>query len=230
MFILVRVMAALALAALLGYAWMGEGGAAAFVLAGLWGNYGSARPWAMGRGHVGALIAAVTLAPAALWALVLLRPVLAIELDGALAGTVERMLDYTMADGRAYHVLAEHGRMDQFAALRLGVAACWLSALPAAAAIVLWYGVKPVEKWWHRDGERFDPMTLLFGGMAMLVLSTALLMSGFGFGPGRGSFALGPGMLFYPGLFAVWLGSIAGLRSWANWWFAPRAPGRAPIL
>lgn len=214
-------MAALFLAALLGYAWMGEGGAAAFALAGLWGNYGAARPWSMGRGYFSVLVVAATLSPALLWLLALLRPGLAETLFISLEPWTERVLSYTLADGRGYYVLADHGRLSQLPALRLGIAACWLCALPAAAAIVLWYGDKPVEKRWDRDGERSDPMVLLFSGLGLFVLSTALLMGGAGFGPGRGSLALGFGVVMYPMMFCVWLASIAAVRAWANWWFSP---------
>ncbi|MGE5515014.1 MAG: hypothetical protein ACM31D_04250 [Bacteroidota bacterium] len=221
-------MAALVLAALLGYAWMGEGGAAAFALAGLWGSYGAARKWTMGRGMLVVVAALATLVPALLWGAALLRPELADTLCAALEPSIERMLAYTLADGRAYYVLLEQGRLSQFPALRLGIAACWLCALPAAAAIVLWYGEVAVEKHWYRDRERSDPMVLLFGGLGTGTLSTVLLMGGVGFGPGTSSLALGLGALMYPLVFLVWLCSIAALRAWANWWFVAHAPGKAP--
>ena len=65
---------ALVVAAMLGFAWMGEGGAVVFALLGLWGCHGAARPWRLGRHGIGLLTVLATLFPAALWLIGALRP------------------------------------------------------------------------------------------------------------------------------------------------------------
>lgn len=216
-------MVAIAVAAVLGFAWMGEGGAVIFALFGLWGNFGAARPWRLGRPAVGLLTVTATTFPAVLWLIGDLRPDFAQAVLDAFPHAFERVLGLTMADSRAQRALAQVGRLDQMAVIRLGVGVCWLCALPAAAAIVLWSDMRPKEQQWARDGAYFDPMVLLFAGFGGLVAMSLIVLSGFGFGPGRRSLVFGLGTLFYPAAFWVWLVAIAALRAWANWWFRPAA-------
>jgi hypothetical protein len=210
-------------AAVLGFAWMGEGGAVVFALVGLWGSQGVARPWRLGRHAVGLLTVAATLFPCILWLIGAVRPDFAQAVLDVFPHAFERVLGLTMADGRAQLALAQAGRLDHMAVIRLGVGACWLCTLPAAAAIVLWSDVRPSARRWARDGACFDPMVLLFGGVCGLVAMSLIVLSGFGFGPGRRSLAFGLGALLYPAAFWVWLVAIATLRAWVNWWFRPVA-------
>lgn len=203
---------ALVVAAMLGFAWMGEGGAVVFALLGLWGCHGAARPWRLGRHGIGLLTVLATLFPAALWLIGALRPDFAQAVLDAFPQMFERALGLTMADGRAAQTLARAGHPEGLAAIRLGVGACWLCALPTAAAIVLWSDVRPSARRWARDGV-----------VAVLLLVSALLTSGIGFGPGGGSLALGGGILLYPALFGVWLCALAILRAWAGRWLRPVA-------
>ena len=221
---------AVMIAAVLGFAWMGEGGAVVFALIGLWGSHGVARPWRLGRHAVGLLIVAATLFPCILWLIGAVRPDFAQAVLDAFPHAFERVLGLTLADGRAQLALAQAGRLDHMAVIRLGIGLCWLCALPAAAAIVLWSDMRPSARQWAGDGAYFDPMVLLFTGFGGLVAMSVVVLSGFGFGPGRHSLAFGLGALFYPGAFLMWLTAIAMLRAWANWWFRPTAepPAETP--
>lgn len=216
-------MAAIVLAAVIGYVWMSEGGAAAFALAGLWGSYGAARPWSMGRPALAVLLLAATLPPGLLWLAGALRPDFAAAVYNPLAPCLDRVLGFTMADGRAYAVLAAHERLEQWPAIRLGVGSCWMCALPAGGAILLWFRDQSTESNWEREGVTADPMVTLLVGLGLFTLSSMLLMVGAGFGPGGRSLSYGFGALMYPLIFLVWLGSLAALRLWANWWFGVRA-------
>lgn len=216
-------MAAILLAAVIGYVWMGEGGAATFALAGLWGSFGAARPWTIGRAALAVLLAAATLPPALLWLAGTLRPDFAAAVYAPLAPWLDRILGFTMADGRAYAVLASHDRLEQWPAIRLGVGCCWMCALPVGGAILLWFRDDSTASIWERGGVPADPLVTLLVGLGLFTLSSTLLMVGAGFGPGGRSLSFGFGALMYPLIFLVWLGSLAALRLWANWWFGRRA-------
>lgn len=216
-------MIALVVAAVLGFAWMGEGGAVVFALLGLWGSQGAARPWRLGGHSVVLLTAVATLFPVMLWLIGSMRPDFAQAVLDAFPQAFERALGLTMADGRADATLAQAGQGDRLAPIRLGVGACWLCALPTAAAIVLWADMRPPQRFL---GDCSDPRRLLFSGAFVLIALSVFLFAGFGFGPGRHSLAFGLGVLLYPGALWLWLASVAVLRACSNWWFAPsRSPG-----
>ena len=219
---------AIFLSAILGYVWMGEGGAIAFALGGLWGTYGAARPWRMGRSGAGLVMAWATLTPTLLWTVGTLRPDFSAHLLLFLGPVLDRVLDFTLADNRAYGVLSSHGLLNRMPTIRVGVGVSWLCALPAAAAIALWYDGRPAIRW-RGGGRHGDPMAVLFVGLTLLAVSATLLVGGFGFGDGRRSLSFGFGMVLYPLLVLVWLCGVVSVRAWANWWFATHQPGRAPI-
>ena len=216
---------AVVIAAVLGFAWMGEGGAVVFALVGLWGSLGVARPWRLGRHAVGLLIAAATLFPGILWLIGAVRPDFAQAVLDTFPNAFERVLGLTMAEDRAQLALAQAGRLDQAAVIRLGVGACWLCALPAAAAIVLWSDMRLSER---LLGGR-DPTGVLVSGIVLLTVLSVFLTAGFGFGAGRRSLTFGTGALLYPGAFWLWLYTVAGLRDWVSWRFPGNAPGASKL-
>ncbi|MCR6631216.1 MAG: hypothetical protein NVV74_14860 [Magnetospirillum sp.] len=219
-------MVAIAIAAFLGYVWLGMAGAGLFAALGLWSHW---RRWrGLDRRALAAILAAACLLPSVLWVIGYLRPGFAVAAFDAVAPAARRVLSLTAADGKALARLTQQGLAHRFPAVRLGIAAAWLCALPTAAAIVLWWRQVPEEKRWGRDGRYFDPMVLLFLGAAIFALSTVILVSGFGFGASTRNLSDGGGVIYQPIFFAWWLMGVGVLRSWANWWFAPDAPGRQP--
>jgi len=205
---------------------MGEGGAIAFAFGGLWGTYGAARPWRMGRNAAGLVMAWATLTPALLWALGTLRPDFSDHLVVALGPVLDRMLDFTLADNRAYEALAGHGLVDRMQTIRMGLGLSWLCALPATAAITLWYGERPMIRW--PGSGQGDPWMALAVGLVLLAASGTLLVGGFGFGAGPRSLSFGFGVFMYPLFVLIWLTGIASVRASANCWQPAEASNRAP--
>lgn len=198
------------IAALTGYAWMGEGGATAFALAGLWGCYASPRPWGIGRAGLLLLLAGMMVVPGSLWAAGLYRPDFADAIYGALEPCLARLLEFTLADELAHAALAATGDMHFWPAMRLGVAMCWLCALPMAAALVLWFNDAPSRGSSPSCRAEHVKMLLMTGGTLLLTSALVTFPTRRGMTPVFGAVA-------YPGLFCLWLLSIAGLRTWVRW-------------
>src|SRR5512145_1019542 len=111
---------ALLAAVLLGFCWMGEGGAVALALIGLWGSYGAARPWRMSWLGLVLVLAATTVPPALLWKIGTLRPEVAEALYLPLAPWIDRLLEFTRADEAAYEYVAARDRLSEMTGIRLG--------------------------------------------------------------------------------------------------------------
>lgn len=190
---------------------MGEGGAAAFALAGLWGSHAAPRQWRLGRASLLLMMAAMMVAPGTLWAAGLYRPDFADALYGGLQPIFDHLLDFTRADEVARDVLAEDGDLHCWPAMRLGVAMCWLCALPSAAAVLLWFDDIPSH--WTPRPERMERLKVLALMSGLLAATTTLVTAS----PGRHLLTPVFGAVAYPGLFCLWLLAIAGLRAWMHW-------------
>lgn len=212
---------AIFIAALTGYVWMGEGGAAAFALAGLWGCYAAPRPWDMGRAGLLLLLAGTMVLPGTLWSAGMYRPDFAEAIYGVLEPSLARLLDLTLADEVAHGLLVAKADLHCWPAIRLGVAMSWLCALPAAAAIVLWFNDIPSN--WPSPALRAARLRVLLTMGGIFALASVLLVL-----PVRGGMTPVFGAVAYPALSCLWLLSIAGLRAWVRWAGAPLAAGHAP--
>ncbi|MGE5515013.1 MAG: hypothetical protein ACM31D_04245 [Bacteroidota bacterium] len=198
----------------LGYLWLGAPGALIVCGVGLWGRYGAASPWSFGGTVANCVVVFGTpLLVALLWTVASFRPDFAETLFSAMQPWTGRALDFTHGDEDAYQHLAARGRLAELPVIRMGIALCWLTAMPVAAAAMLWHRDLPTSELRKRSFAEEKAA----GGLFILALFVANVWV---YGNEHYYKSL---MVFgwfgYPVVCMLWIVFIIGVRRWMNWLF-----------
>lgn len=207
------------LAAGLGYLWLGNPGALIVCCVGLWGRYGPASPWSFGgTAWTCVVVFGTPLFVVLLWTVASFLPDFAETLFSAMQPWAGRALDFTHGDEDAYRHFAARGRLAELPVIRMGIALCWLTAMPVAAAIMLWHRDLPEEELRKRSfAEEKSGVAILIWAFFVVHVwvygSEHYYKSLINFGP-----------FGYPVVSMLWIVCVAGLRRWMNWLFPSWRP------